>query len=461
MSIVVAFMVPHPPIIVPEVGKGEENKISQTIDAYKKVSTEIAKLKPDTIIITSPHIVMYGDYFHIVPGKNGSGSLARFNAAEIKISVDYDEEFTQRLCDACEEQSIPAGYLGEQTNQIDHASLIPLYFILKEYSDFNVVRIGLSGLPLITHYRIGMCIKEVVSDLNRRVVFVASGDLSHKLKTDGPYGFNKEGPKYDKRIMATMSSGSFGELLEYNDSFCQEAAECGHRSFVIMAGALDRTAVKSKKLSYQDTFGVGYGICSFDIIGEDKTRNFGEKYINKQQNMIKNKHSKEDEYVRLARKTINMFISENKIPVVDDSFPEEMKRKKAGVFVSIHENGALRGCIGTIEACYSSIAEEIINNAIQASMHDPRFEPIKANELDLLEISVDVLGPIENIKDRKDLDVERYGVIVKSGMKRGLLLPNLDGITSIDQQINIACQKAGIDTEDDFELQRFEVVRHY
>ncbi|MBO4382980.1 MAG: AMMECR1 domain-containing protein, partial [Clostridia bacterium] len=120
-----------------------------------------------------------------------------------------------------------------------------------------------------------------------------------------------------------------------------------------------------------------------------------------------------------------------------------------------------RGCIGTIMATQDSIAEEIIQNAISACSSDPRFPPITAAELPALEISVDVLGDLEPIASPSELDVKRYGVVVSHGRKRGLLLPNLDGVDTVEEQIDIARQKGGIRESEPYELERFEVVRHY
>ncbi|MBR5765688.1 MAG: AmmeMemoRadiSam system protein A, partial [Lachnospiraceae bacterium] len=141
--------------------------------------------------------------------------------------------------------------------------------------------------------------------------------------------------------------------------------------------------------------------------------------------------------------------------------PDDMRSRKAGVFVSIHKEGLLRGCIGTISSVYENIGREIIENAISASTRDPRFDPIRPNELDSLEINVDVLSDAEDIESKDELDVKRYGVIVTKGYKRGLLLPNLDGVDTIDEQVSIALRKAGLsEHEKGYKLQRFEVVRH-
>ena len=137
-----------------------------------------------------------------------------------------------------------------------------------------------------------------------------------------------------------------------------------------------------------------------------------------------------------------------------------MKDTKAGAFVSIHKQGKLRGCIGTILPTTGSVAEEIIQNAISASTKDPRFDAITEDELKWLEINVDVLGEPEDIDSPDQLDVKRYGVIVSKGFKRGLLLPDLEGVDTVEDQIAIAMQKAGIAPGTKVNLQRFEVIRH-
>ncbi len=287
------------------------------------------------------------------------------------------------------------------------------------------------------------------------------------MKEEGPYGFVKEGPEYDDRIMQVCGSGDFEKLLDFDEHFCDKAAECGHRSFVMMAGALDGLSVKAKELSHEATFGVGYGICTFEVGGPDDNRRFLERWRQKRLLELKKRREDEDPYVKLARFSLESYITMGKRigrnDLKDDQWkdlPEEMFDKQAGAFVSIHKDGALRGCIGTIRPTCRAVADEIMQNAISAGTNDPRFPMIKEDELASLEMSVDVLGDPEPIDGPDKLDVKRYGVIVTSGRKRGLLLPNLDGVDSIPQQIEIACQKAGIMDDEEYSLERFEVVRH-
>lgn len=462
MAILAAFMVPHPPMIVPAVGRGSEKQIQKTIDAYEQVADEIAALAPETIIITSPHSVMYADYFHISPGKGAKGDFGRFRAAQVCFDEEYDRELVNELADIARGQGFPAGVMGERDKRLDHGTMVPLYFIRRKYTGAKIVRIGLSGLPLSEHYRFGQMIREAVDRLGRKAVFVASGDLSHKLQDYGPYGFAEEGPQYDARIMDVCSRAAFGELFDFDETFCDRAAECGHRSFVIMAGAFDGLAVKATQLSHEDVTGVGYGICTFYPGEKDESRHFLKQYLGGAAKRLAEKRAKEDPYVQLARKSVEYYILHHRKMEMPDDLPEELLTRRAGAFVSIHEHGKLRGCIGTIAPVRDCVAREIIDNAISASTRDPRFDPIRAHELKWLEISVDVLGEAEPIKSPAELDVKRYGVIVTKGMKRGLLLPDLDGVDTVEEQISIAKSKAGIaDWDTNVELQRFEVVRHH
>lgn len=454
------FIVPHPPLIIPEISKGEENKIQKTFDSYHEVAKKIAALKPDTIILTTPHSIMYSDYFHISPGKSARGDLGRFGAGNVSFQTAYDEEFTDTLEDLAERNSIEAGTLGEKDPSLDHGTMVPMHFINQYYTDYQFVRIGLSGLPILDHYRLGKCITNTAEKLNRKVVIVASGDLSHKLKEDGPYGFAKEGVQFDREIIEAMKTANFMSFMEFHPDFCEAAAECGLRSFVIMAGALDGKAVTSNFLSYEGIFGVGYALCEYQITGTDEDRHFDVTFNEKQRQRARELQKNEDAYVHLARLSLETYVTTGKYLKLPEDLLEEMKTKKAGVFVSLKKHGSLRGCIGTISPVTASIAKEIIRNAVSAAVEDPRFPPITEDELEELVYSVDVLGEPEPIDSMNELDVVRYGVIVSAGRKRGLLLPNLEGVDTVEKQVEIARKKAGIYDNEEFTLERFEVVRH-
>ncbi len=170
--------------------------------------------------------------------------------------------------------------------------------------------------------------------------------------------------------------------------------------------------------------------------------------------------SSQDIHVRLARMSCEHYLRNRRMMDRPEGLPDELVISRAGCFVSLHRHGRLRGCIGTISPVQACLADEIIANAVSAAVRDPRFSPVRREELAEIDCSVDVLGEPEDIASRDELDVRKYGVIVSRGPRRGLLLPDLEGVDTIDQQVSIALQKAGIRPDEPVRLQRFLVVRH-
>jgi AmmeMemoRadiSam system protein A len=461
MSIEAAYIFPHPPLIFPEVGKGEENQISATIEAMREASAEIAKLLPDTVVIVSPHAQAYSDYFHVSPNADAYGGMEKYGVYNLKISTTYDQAFAAALENICARDQFPAGTKGERDPRLDHGTMIALRFIQEAgLPDVRCVRIGISGLSVAEHYRMGMYIQQTAEELNRRVVFIASGDLSHKLAAGGPYGFAPEGPQFDEDITKAMETADFMSFLTMQPLLCEKAAECGHKPFCFMAGALDGLTVEPKLLSHEWPFGVGYDVASFKVTGASDSRKFLEPFLEAQRSKVEETRKAESELAHLARETVESYVTEHKMP--PEPLLTSLTSRAAGVFVSIKKGGSLRGCIGTIAPVQPNIADEIRHNAVEAAEVDPRFNAVSPGELPYLTYSVDVLAPTEDIESDDELDPKKYGVVVTMGNRRGLLLPDLEGVTDVDSQISIAMQKAGISPNDrpNVKLQRFEVVRY-
>ncbi len=460
MAVIGAFIMPHPPIIVPSVGKGEEQKIQKTAQAYAHAAEEIARMKPETLVVLSPHAVAYADYLHISPGATAKGDLSEFGSADPPLEFDCDTQFVAALSEEAARRRIPAGTFGDKHRPIDHGALVPLTFITQAYRDFRLVRCSISGLSALTHYRFGQCIAHTAELLDRRVILIASGDLSHKLKGSGPYGYAEEGPQFDREVTAAMKAGDFMRFLTFDADFCEMAAECGLPSFQIMAGTFDGQSVLPEFLSYEGTFGVGYAVCGFTPLGPDDSRRFGKELEKGQKETLQKQKENEDEYVRLARLSLETWITKGQRASLPENLPPDLKERRAGVFVSLKKDGQLRGCIGTIQATRSCIAEEIMQNAVSAGTQDPRFDSVYEKELPELVYSVDVLGKAEPAASFEELDAIRYGVIVRNGNRCGLLLPNLPGVKTPQEQVQIALRKAGIRETEPYTMERFEVVRH-
>lgn len=461
MSMLGAIITPHPPVLLPEVGGGREREIAATDRAMRTAAETVAAWQPDVIIVSSPHTILYRDYFHIAPGDGAVGDMSRFGAPEVRIQASYDTLLREEIIRRAEAEGLHAGTLGQRDSELDHGVLIPLYYLRKAGVRCPIVRMGLSGFSPLDHYRLGKCVQDAVNALGRRAVFLASGDLSHKLKADGPYGYAPEGPQFDDAVTHTMASGDFLEFLTIDPALCERAAECGLRSFQVMAGALDGLAVEPQLLSHEGTFGVGYAIALFPVTGRNDSHCYEKDYLLAKNNRRATRKANEDPWVKLARRSLETYVkTSQRLTSLPEDLPTEMTTQQAGAFVSLHKNGQLRGCIGTIAPTCENLAWEIVQNAISACSRDPRFSPVRPNELDELEYSVDVLGAPEPVDSPAALDPKTYGVIVSCGGRRGLLLPDLDGVDSVEAQLSIALQKGGIRENEPYKIERFKVVRH-
>lgn len=455
MSIVKAYIVPHPPMIIEEIGNGREKVVQTTIDSYKEIAKEIKKIKPETIIIISPHATMYSDWFHIIKEENIYGNLKNFGREDIEFQEKSDLELLNNFNNILKEEEFPAGAIDNGNHELDHGEMVPLYFIEKELKDFKLLVIGLSGLPLVKHYELGMLLNKAIEKTNRKVVLLSSGDLSHVLKEDGPYGFREEGPIYEKEIEKIIKKAEFKELMKYKPHELEIIGDCGHRSFTIMAGCFNSKNVDVKIYSHEDTTGVGYLIGRITPKEDNNKRNFFDQYLEEEKERINKIKVYEDDYLKLARKTINNYILNNEKD--NTKYP---KKTHNGVFVTIYEFNQLRGCIGTILPITNSIESEIIENAIEAATNDPRFPKIKEDELDYLEIHVDILTKPTIVKSIYELNPKKYGIICLTNTKKGLLLPNIEGIDEVEEQVKIALKKGNIQEDENYIIEKFEVERH-
>jgi MEMO1 family protein len=466
-KIISAYIFPHPPIIIPEVGKGGEAGAAQTVKAVQRAAEKISTERPTTLVLTTPHGPVFQDYVYISTFDKLEGDLGQFGCKQVRLGFENNTDLVSKIIEKARNRGIPSGGLEDKvfkqyklSGELDHGALVPLYFINKLYKEFKLVHISIAGLPFEELYRFGMCIADAIREMDEQVVFAASGDLSHKLSREAPYGYNDRGPEFDALFVESVRKLDVERLLEVDENLCESAGECGLRSFLMMFGALDGYALQSEVYSYEGPFGVGYSVARLEVGNPEEERQVLRKMEERNTVRMKELRTQEDPYVALARRTLEMYVNEGKTLSVPEGLPEEMTGQQAGAFVSIKKQGQLRGCIGTTGPTSSNIAHEIIQNAISAGTRDPRFDPIEPEELDKLVYSVDVLGEPEPISSMEELDVIRYGVIVRSGRRSGLLLPNLEGVDTPEQQVSITLQKAGIRSNEEYKMERFEVIRH-
>jgi AmmeMemoRadiSam system protein A len=459
-KIINAYIFPHPPIIIPEVGGGREIDAGKTIEAYKKAAKEIKEDNPDTIIMITPHAPFFKDLIYITDTeKTIGGDFRRFGAPEVRLEFENHNLFVEKISSNANYSGItitgPSHKLIKRmgiSKDLDHGAMVPLYFISKEINDFKLVHISVADMPYEKLYNFGECIGKSVAEMNEKIVLIASGDLSHSLTWDAPCGYNEKGAIFDKLLTEYLSKGDVDSIINFDENLVEEAAECGLRPIIIMLGALKDYDIYPEVYSYEGPYGVGYMVSS---INPEKKSN-EDHPLKHMGELVK----MEDPYVSLARMALEAYVKEGKTIKPPEGIPHGMLESKAGAFVTIKKKGSLRGCIGTIYPTRKNIAEEIIYNAISAGTRDPRFHPVNEEELVQLIYSVDIMGEPEPIDSILDLDAQKYGVIVRSGNRSGLLLPNIEGVDTPEEQVSIALQKAGIRHHEKYTMERFEVKRY-
>jgi len=389
----------------------------------------------------------------------------RFGAPNIAYEKKTCIPLLNALTSGFEAAGIPHILLKEEhakkyriSLQLDHGVIVPMYFLDKAYSDYEILMVAPGDLSLRELYKAGIFAGRAIESSGLDTVVVASGDLSHYLKEDGPYGYRREGELLDEEIVRVFKEENLTELLNINRKLVEKGGECGLRGFAFAAGMTDGLDTNTSVYSYEGPFGVGYMTASILPAGISKKAS---EFSLKRKNYA-------DPFIRLAQSAIERYVKEGAHlnwddyrRTCDDKFVQEAESTRAGAFVSIHKGDSLRGCIGTIQPTCENLAEEIIYCAVEAASSDPRFFPVSKAELEFLDIKVDVLEPPEDIDDKSFLDAKRYGVIVSKGTRRGLLLPNLEGVDTVEEQLSIAKKKAGIDEyEENVKLKRFQVIRH-
>lgn len=449
-TVVHAGIYAHPPILISEVGGVETAKVAATVEAMTNMARRAKESGADTIVLITPHGAVFHDAVALLSENILEGSLARFGAPGVRLSYHNDQQLLAAI-------EVEAGKVGIRTVKLnernaaaygfqavlDHGALVPLYFFAKNDVHLPLVHLTFGQLAPQQLFVFGQAVQRALLRLKRRAAVVASGDLSHRLTEDAPAGFSAAGEEFDQRLIRLLECFDPQAILNMNNRMLEEAGECGYRSIVICLGILDGQIVQPEIISYEAPFGVGYLVADVTPGVTKKTKDT----------------AAESEIVSLARRTLETFVLHKKI--IEPPAGSPLLTKYAAVFVSLKKNGQLRGCIGTIAPVQANLAAEIVENTISAGFYDSRFRPVTAEELPFIEYSVDVLSPPEAVSGLNELDPNKYGVIVQSGGRKGLLLPDLDGVDTVEKQLSIALQKAGIAPQENYRISRFLVTRYY
>lgn len=467
-------------------------EVEPTVEALQELGRRIASYEPETLVLISPHGPLLRNSMAIGLAPRAEGDFGNFQAPDVKVTARCDVELASAIQEACGRVAIHVAPVDTYTSPdaegavytLDHGAAVPLHFLLPLVGDVEVVLLGYSWQPRATHVAFGQRIREVCQERGKRVVYVASGDLSHRLTRTAPAGYDPQGQVFDEEVVAGLAAGDWARIEGLPAELVERAGVCGYNSILTLAGAVGAD-VESRVLCYQGPFGVGYVVAEVEprdqpAGGTLRARHTAEATpaasgasaeqaddpegstlsaaIQLEQTFPFDDAPFGEQVLRLARSSLQAYLHLGTPLRLPNELPQEFRRQQP-CFVTLREHGQLRGCVGTIEPVREHLAREIVDNAVGAGTRDYRFLPVTAAELGGLAYSVDVLSPLEAVSDLAEMDPAVFGMVVRQGGRVGVLLPGIPEVKDAHQQFEICCQKGGITAAGGVELSRFTVTR--
>ncbi|ACL68914.1 AmmeMemoRadiSam system protein B [Halothermothrix orenii] len=270
MGVRMAALAPHPPIIIPEIGGRERDRVKKTITSMTRLAEDIKNVDPDILITISPHGPVFSDAISIIYQEELTGDFSEFGAPEVNFKIDINLELIDRLKKNADKEGIDVFTLNKQSLQnysisprLDHGVMVPLYFIQEAGVNKPVLPLTMGLLEYETLYKFGYIINRTLDEMDLKAVIVASGDLSHRLKPGAPAGYSPVGRKFDQKLIELLEKKSYRKILKLDKGLIEKAGECGLRPLIIMLGAIQNLELDVDIMSYEGPFGVGYAVVEF------------------------------------------------------------------------------------------------------------------------------------------------------------------------------------------------------
>src|SRR5688572_4074356 len=254
--LVFSGIAPHPPIMVPEVGRESIAAVRSSIDAMGEFTKRVIEAGAESVIVISPHARLEVESFVAYQGPEVFGDFANFHAPGTEFALRVDEELLTAITRSAASEKYNVSLLVDEV--LDHGTAVPLYFLLRNGWEGQVVALGYSFLSNHDHLRFGSCIAKAVDQLGRRVAFIASGDLSHRLKPEAPAGYNPSAHCFDEEVVDALRANKPDRIVEIDHTLRRLAGECGYRSMLVAIGAASELPLRCEVMSYEAPFGVGY-----------------------------------------------------------------------------------------------------------------------------------------------------------------------------------------------------------
>ena len=444
-----AVLMPHAPILVPEIGGERVSAAEASCRAMREVAAWVVGHQPESLVVVSPHSPRKQGAFGLWAEDRLHGSFAQFGASQVEVDLPNDGSLAKAIVAEAQARNLETWEILHHS--LDHGALVPLWFLVEAGWSGPTVVLSLDYPEAGGLFEMGEAIAAAADALPRRLAVIASGDMSHRLTKGAPCGFHPRAQEFDTTFIQLVRDGAYAELGRINPDLRELAAEDAVDSTLMAASAVKWNATGHRILNYEGPFGVGYGVA---ILFANES-NSGDDASDAS-------HTASPEGAVLpaaARQSVEAALRGSaELPPEPTS---EYLQARHGVFVTLHDrSGRLRGCVGTLNPVCLNLLAETWRSARLAALEDTRFPPVKARELPNLRFSVSVLHSIEDVASTNELDPAHYGVMVSTDDGRsGLLLPNLADIQTVEQQLALTRRKGGIGPDEPVKVQRFQVDR--
>jgi len=438
MSITCAVLMCHAPIVIPKIARQDGPACASTTLGMRETARALVAHEPQLVVLVSPHTPRHEQSWGIVQDAELSGSFARFGHPDVALRFAGAPTAAQAIGRAASGYGLATHSVAG--DHLDHGALVPLYFLHEAGYRGPVVIIALPYPGRQTEVLFGEVLREAARACGERWAVLASGDMSHRLTVDAPAGYDPRAMLFDEAFVEHVRAGDLRGALALNPELIDAAAEDVLQSTAVAAGAIAFRARGLKVFSYEGPFGVGYLEA---LLYSDRAE-------------IKHR-SPPAELIEIARAAIEHELRGEAYSPPPLDHPWQDAR---AVFVTLRSaNGDLRGCIGRTDPVHSCLAEEVADCAAAAATRDYRMTPLEPEELATLCFDISVLDDPEPVESRSELDPRCYGIVVTRGLRRGVLLPNVEGIDTAAEQLRLALQKGGIAASEPYRLERFTVSR--
>ncbi len=418
----------HAPIVVPAVGGARARSCAASTRAMAVAARRVVAARPEALVLLSPHTPRVRGAFSCVAGQRIRADLSEFGAAEVRCDLPRGAGMHTALIEACHAEGVA---LEDITlRRLDHGAMVPLAFLVEAGWQGDTLVIGLPAEPRAEELAaLGRAIRTAAE--GKRWALVASGDCSHRLLPQAPAGYHARAAQFDRALVEVVTSGDDAALFRMDEELRELAAE-DVLDTIQIAAACAGSAQGRELLSYEGPFGVGYLVAVLHA-GEERDLS---------------------RLVDVAEDALHAHLhgrGHQASAVLDDAH-------YTGVFVTWRKNGDLRGCIGRM-TLQGSITDAVRELAVAAAVEDPRFPPVTRAELPELTGEVTLLHPTEPVTGTHELDPRVWGVEVSAGWRRGVLLPDIEGVDTVSEQLAIVLRKAGIAAHERYQLRRFRAQK--